>query len=147
MIIINKIISAAKVFFEKKAGIQKFIPAIIWFFILLILLMLPGKNLPETNEWLNKIFFDKWIHAGLFGMLALLFIAPVMSAPQTFHSTWAITLIIVIAISLWGLTTEFLQHAFVSGRSFDIYDWMADTVGALLAVWVSKQYFLNKSPR
>ncbi len=131
---INQYISPARIFFAEKPGIQKFIPAIVWFFMLFILLMLPGSDLPKTNEWLDKIFFDKWIHAGLFGLLALLLLAPVMSSVQSFRKIWVSSILIVIAVSLWGLTTEFLQHAMVEGRSFDLYDWIADTVGAVVKV-------------
>ncbi len=108
---INQYISPARIFFAEKPGVQKFIPAIVWFFMLFILLMLPGSELPKTNEWLDKIFFDKWIHAGLFGLLTLLLLAPVMSCTQSFRKIWVISILIVIAVSLWGLTTEFLQHA------------------------------------
>ena len=52
--------------------IKRFIPGIAWFFVVLVLLCLPGKDIPGTS-WLDKIFFDKWVHAGIFGLLALLF--------------------------------------------------------------------------
>ncbi len=120
---INQFISPAKIFFAEKPGVQKFIPAIVWFFMLFILLMLPGSDLPKTNDWLNKIFFDKWIHAGLFGLLALLLLAPVMSTARSFRKIWLSSILIVFAVSLWGITTEFLQQALVDGRSFDIYAW------------------------
>ncbi|RYF80794.1 MAG: VanZ family protein [Chitinophagaceae bacterium] len=41
--------------------------------------------------------------------------------------------LIVILTSAWGLATEFLQDAVVKGRSFDLWDWAADSAGALLA--------------
>ncbi|MGH2554003.1 MAG: VanZ family protein, partial [Chitinophagaceae bacterium] len=48
-----------------------FIPAIAWLLLTLILLTLPGTAFPKEN-WFDKIWLDKWIHIGLFAVLAAL---------------------------------------------------------------------------
>ena len=53
---------------------------------------------------------------------------------------------IVFAVISWGLTTEFIQKAYIEGRTFDLFDWMADTTGTLIALFLSK-YFYRKSER
>lgn len=143
---INKIISPIQFYFSGKLTGKKFIPGIAWFFVLLILLCLPGEDLPETNDWLNKIYFDKWVHTGLFGLLAILFMAPVFASGLSLKKKLIYVIIIAFAVSLWGLTTEFIQHAFIDGRTFDLFDWMADTCGAISAIFLSKHFFLNLRP-
>jgi len=41
---------------------------------------------------------------------------------------------------VWGLATEFIQKFFIPGRAFDLLDWLADSVGAVLVyVFYSKR--------
>jgi VanZ family protein len=111
--------------------VKNFIPGIAWFFLVLILICLPGKSLPHASSFLDKIFFDKWVHAGLFGMLTFLFLRPFTFANIENKKTIAIK--IVMAIIVWGLTTEFIQKYFIPFRSFDLWDWAADSAGAIAA--------------
>jgi VanZ family protein len=126
---ISKFIHQVQLYFSGKPTIKKFIPGITWFFVLLILLCIPGRDLPESGDWLQKIFFDKWVHAGLFGILAFLFMAPVYAKTTSDKKKWLYVIAIAFLVSGWGLATEFIQHNLVSGRSFDLYDWAADTLG------------------
>lgn len=116
----------------------KLLPGIAWFFILLILLCIPGTDLPKSGDWLEKIFIDKWIHAGLFGLLAFLFMAPVYTSSLSPVNKWICVILVATLISAWGLTTEFIQHYLVSGRSFDKFDWVADSAGAIIAIFLTK---------
>ena len=127
---------------SKRSPAIKFIPGIAWFFLILVLISLPGSNIPTVETWLNDIYFDKWVHAGLFGMLVFLFIYPIykkMVLPLQVKRNWAIK--IAIAAVIWGLTTEFIQKFFIPDRSFDIYDLAADTAGILVAYnWCRVKY-------
>ncbi len=134
---IRKIINYIQVFFSGETRFKKFIPGIAWFFILLILLCIPGRDLPDSGDWLQKIFFDKWVHAGLFGTLAFLFMAPIYATYLSDKHKLLYVMVIASLVSAWGLGTEFIQHYLVSGRSFDKYDWLADTIGAVLATFAS----------
>jgi VanZ like family len=127
---------------SKRSPAIKFIPGIAWFFLILVLICLPGSNIPTVETWLNDIYFDKWVHAGLFGMLVFLFIYPIykkLILPLQVKKIWAIK--IAIAAVIWGLTTEFIQKFFIPDRSFDIYDLAADTAGILVAYnWCRVKY-------
>ena len=144
--LINKIIRFIQLHFSGKLTFKKFIPGIAWFFIVLFLICLPGKDLPKSNDWLNKIYFDKWVHTGMFGMLAMLFLLPVLASDLTIKKRKMYVIFIVFAVISWGLTTEFIQKAYIEGRTFDLFDWMADTIGTLIALFLSK-YFYRKSER
>ncbi len=121
---------------------KKFIPGIAWFFLVLILICLPGDDLPKADDWMSAIFFDKWVHAGLFSILAFLFMMPFCKSNLTHKNKWVIIIKIAIAIIVWALTTEFIQKFFIPGRSFDLWDWVADAVGVLLALYVCKRFYL-----
>ena len=127
---------------SKRSPVKSFIPGIAWFFLVLILICLPGSKIPTVETWLNDIYFDKWVHAGLFGMLVFLFIYPIykkLTLPSQTKKIWAIKIALVAVI--WGLTTEFIQKFFIPDRSFDIYDLAADSFGILVAYnWCRIKY-------
>jgi VanZ family protein len=51
-----------------------------------------------------------------------------------------IYLTIIIVSILYGLTVELVQHYLIVNRSFDLGDLLADTVGALVGLFVWKGY-------
>jgi len=124
----------------KKLSITKFIPGIAWFFILLFIMTLPGDEIPKV-DWLERISFDKAVHIGTFALLAILFCWPLNKSGFNTKERLGFFIKISIAVSLWGLAIEFIQKYFVHGRSFDLLDWAADTVGALLAYWFCRRMF------
>ncbi|MDQ6755566.1 MAG: VanZ family protein [Bacteroidota bacterium] len=127
----------------QKISFKKFLPGIAWFFIVLYLTCLPGNDLPKIG-WLTKIiFFDKWVHIGLFGMLMFLFCFPFYRSSFTAKERLYYFIKIAIAVSVWGLTIEFIQKYFVPGRSFDLLDWFADSLGAAIAYWFCSKKFRN----
>ena len=122
---------------------KKFIPGIAWFFLVLALICLPGAELPTVSDWFNIIYFDKWVHVGLFAVLAFLFMLPILRSALPANEKLAYVIKIAIATILWGLTTELIQKFFVPGRSFDLFDWSSDSFGALLALLFAKIRFLK----
>ena len=125
-----------------KISFKKFIPGIAWFFVVLILMCLPGDDLPPT-DWLHINFLDKWGHMAVFGCLVFLFCWPfhysVFSEIQRRHYFIKIAL----AVSIWGLALEFIQRYFVPGRNFDLFDWAADSIGALIAFFICRRIFIK----
>jgi VanZ family protein len=124
--------------------LKKFIPAIGWFFLVLILICLPGSEFPKTDDWLEKIYFDKWVHIGLFSIFAFLWMRPFVNSTLSKQNTLQTISKIALAVSVWGLTTEFIQKYFIPQRNFDLWDWAADSAGALLAFIVSKKILEKK---
>lgn len=105
-----------------------FLPAIIWFIIILVLLLLPGKDLPN-EDFLSVIYFDKWVHAGLFGGLVFLSSYPLRNK---FPYKSSFYLFIVVAAILYGVAMEFAQEYLTADRDYDMNDMIADGVGAVL---------------
>ena len=121
---------------------KKFIPGIAWFFVVLILMCLPGDDLPPPG-WLQIIFFDKWVHMAIFGCLVFLFCWPFYNSVFNNSQRKYYFIKITLAVSIWGLALEFIQKYFIPGRSFDLFDWAADSAGALIAFFICKRIFSN----
>jgi VanZ family protein len=124
---------------------KKFIPGIAWFFLVLILLVVPGSQFPKTDDWLDKIFFDKWVHTGLFAILAFLFMYPIVKSDIERRIKINIIIKIAIATIVWGLATEFIQKYFATRRSFDLLDWASDSIGAIIALYFCHTKYLKKN--
>ncbi|MEI9959052.1 MAG: VanZ family protein [Ferruginibacter sp.] len=72
-----------------------------------------------------------------------------MSFWQIFVTSKAKNCIILYALPLLplfgGYTTEILQKFYIPGRSYDLADWLADSIGGILALIICKFYFLRRS--
>ena len=100
----------------------RLIVATAWFIMSLILLCLPGSNIPKY-PLLALIHADKWIHICLFFVLCALFCRAIL------HRFLFICLMGV----LYGVIMEFVQKYWVPNRSFEIMDIAADALGCVLA--------------
>ena len=123
---------------DQKIPFKMFLPGIAWFFIVALLTLLPGSDIPAIG-WLENMQFDKIIHAGLFGGLTFLFSLPYFKANFSIQRKINYFIRIAMAASIWGLTVEFIQKFFIPGRDFDLLDWAADSVGVIIAFWLCKQ--------
>jgi VanZ family protein len=111
---------------------QRFIPAVIWFLIVLVLMCTPRKDLPDT-KLLKIIFLDKAVHFACFALLVILFYYPAGKTDAAPGTKLDYLTRLAIAGILWGITTELIQKFFIPGRSFDWFDWLADSLGAIAA--------------
>jgi VanZ family protein len=96
-----------------------------------LLFFLPGSDLPQAN-WLESIYFDKWVHIGLFAILVFLW-----RSSFNFDFNYYNWLLLFSAL-VYGLLVEFIQKNCVPNRSFDLFDVLADMAGSILglAVWL-----------
>ena len=111
--------------------------AVLYFLFISFLFVLPGSAFPK-DDWLHKIWFDKWVHIGLFAGLALAW-------------SWALGLdhkrnlyIVFGVLAIYGMVVEGVQHFFVANRSYDIGDWIADLVGSVLGLWFWYRRYIKK---
>jgi len=123
--------------------VKKFIPGITWFLLVLVLICIPGEDIPKIEE-LDFLNFDKLVHAGLFGGIVFFFAMAYNKAALTQKEKLLVFLKITLATVIWGITTEFIQKIFIPGRQFDLLDWLADSLGAIAAFFVSRLFFARK---
>jgi VanZ family protein len=102
--------------------------AIGWFLLMNVLFVLPGSTLPKTG-WFTDIQLDKWVHIGLFAVLVFLFCS-------AFNSVSKRIWIVLVAAVAYGFIVEVVQKNWVSNRSFDLYDVLADTAGSIIGLVV-----------
>lgn len=112
------------------------IPLIIYWLILFILTSLPGK------EAITIGVNDKIEHFGAYGLLsAILYLNLFFQEKFKLLSKYPATFTIIVA-SLYGMLDE-LHQLFVPGRSADVIDWLADSIGAVLGVIIIR-FILQK---
>jgi VanZ family protein len=129
---------------EPKIPFRKFLPGIAWFFVVGILTLMPGRDVPQVG-WLEFKNFDKLVHAALFGGLTLLFCLPFFRSRLSPRQKLNYFIRIALASIIWGITVEIIQKYFIPGRNFDLRDWAADSLGALIALWLCVR-FQKRSP-
>jgi VanZ family protein len=116
-----------------------FIPAFIWFIIANILFLMPGSDVP-TISFLDEIYFDKWVHAGLFCGLTFL-----TAYPFIISQRWTKKLLIKISIAfaLYGVLIEIMQKYWATQRDFDVLDMIADATGCFLG-YIITNWFIRR---
>jgi VanZ family protein len=99
------------------------VPPVVWAAIILILTSIPGSDLPQ----LDFADADKLAHVTLYGILGLL---SVRAAWRTGRLPWALA-VVLGSVAILGALDEWHQQ-FISGRSVELLDWVADCSGAAL---------------
>ena len=121
-----------------------FIPAIIWFIISVVLLTLPGNDLPH-NSFFDLPFFDKYVHFGMFFLLTVLFSFPFYKLSSTTTAIIFAFYKVSFFVILYGVIMEFVQKFFTFERSFDVVDILFDSLGSLAGLFAVRQHFLQKN--
>jgi VanZ family protein len=95
-----------------------------WTLLIMVLLTIPGRSIPSVG-----IFeFDKLVHAGLFFVLTILWLEA-LSGGRVARAISVVALIIA-----FSFLTEWYQELMPIGRTADVFDAIADSVGALLGI-------------
>ena len=93
---------------------------------------MPQTDVPKLDSWIYTLYPDKWVHAIMFGIMGWLFILPFYKSDWHNEKKTKIFILITCLVSGWGFITECIQ-LYVPGREFDLMDWGADTLGAVIA--------------
>jgi VanZ family protein len=116
---------------------------LLWFVISTVLLTIPGNDLPKAN-WLDKIWFDKWVHIGMFSIMVTLWCWASLKIYAADKRLRNLFIWIGLAGLAYGTGMEFVQKYFIKGRSFDVGDIMADAMGCALGVLFSTKRYIKK---
>ncbi len=119
------------------------VPALLWACIIFAASSIPSTKFPQLFHRIN----DKVIHAAIFCVLGLLVYRALEPRVKATTLAWGRLVVAVLIVSLYGLSDEFHQR-YVPGRSVDVLDFTADTVGGILAAAVIySKYRLARSSR
>ena len=99
---------------NRKIPFKYFLPGIAWFFIVAILTLMPGRDVPQVG-WLDRITgFDKVVHAVLFGGLVLLFTLPLMKMQLSYQQRFHFLIRISLAQLFGELRLNFYKNILLS---------------------------------
>lgn len=101
--------------------------ALSWMALLFYLSSQPSLETPMLFPGQDKLF-----HAVAYGVLGSFLLLALPAARGGSGYGWAQIQTATVIASLYGISDEFHQ-SFVPGRQADVWDWVADTTGALLA--------------
>jgi VanZ family protein len=114
---------------EKSSFFHYQFPAIFWALFIFAASSIPSDAMPV---W-HILSYDKLIHAAVYAVFCvLLFRALRYQRKFPFISQHAFLLGVVLT-SVYGATDE-LHQLFIPGRYCDIFDFLADTFGGVLAI-------------
>lgn len=117
--------------------------ALIWTAVIFILCCTPGKYVPKAH-WLDLLSFDKLVHASIFFVLSSLWLLYLINTGKT--TRIHIAIVILACISYGGLL-EVMQAKVFSQRSGDWFDFIANSLGCFLALWLfTRKKWLQKNP-
>jgi VanZ family protein len=108
--------------------------SIVWAILIFVLCATPGQYLP-SEEWLELIGFDKFVHASIFFILLSLAFLKAFKHQQ---SSFVFVMSFIFAF-FYGVILEFMQANYFSNRSADFYDIAANTAGCFIAVLIFKK--------
>lgn len=111
--------------FSMLAPKRALVLAILWTSGILLACLIPGNEVPDIHIPL----IDKWVHFIIFAGFSFLWLS-------TFISATVVRGVLIFILSvLLGYAVELLQDSGItSGRSYDVYDIVADTIGGALGV-------------
>jgi len=103
----------------------------LWTVFILILMAIPGNLLPrEEKTFIPNL--DKLVHATLFGSFVFLWSIYYATRKEKNNQSNSRFVLILIIACLYGVATELMQKYLIPNRDYDIYDIMADSIGAVL---------------
>jgi VanZ family protein len=120
-----------------------FVPAVLWFIVTIILLTLPGNDLPHSPLF-DFPYFDKYVHLVMFFLLTTLFCFPFSTIKAKQSYITRVFLKITLCVISYGIIIEFVQKFFTTTRSFDVIDILFDSVGSLSGLVAIRQYAFKK---
>ncbi len=108
----------------------RFIPLIAVMGIIFFLSNQPGDSLdlPDIPD------LDKGLHCIVYGVLALSALFAVPEYKYQANPFW-VSFLVVLFCLLYGISDEFHQ-SFIPGRFPSVLDLVADTIGAVVVVWI-----------
>lgn len=119
-----------------------FAAAIFWLLFVTFLLSLPGTEFPKIT-WLNKIWIDKWVHFLIFLILVILW-CRAYGSKQKKGSLRKVFIRIAVLCLIHGVAMELIQHFFISFRSFEMLDIVADGAGCIAGFFLVNRWYIKK---
>lgn len=112
--------------------------------ILYCLLIFIQSSLPSSEKIPPLPFMDKFLHIGGYALLGFLFLRAWLTQKRI-NGLTALVILSALSATLYGVGDEIHQH-FVSSRSADVFDVLADMVGSVVGATCAG-FFIYKPTR
>ena len=110
---------------------------LIWFGLITALSLFSVAALPKHEIRID--YFDKLVHFAFYFLLSGLAIMAYAEGKKV-HPTLTVALTIMLLASFYGVGVEVLQEKMDYGREGDIYDAIANTIGAVVGGSLVQKY-------
>jgi len=114
-----------------RSFIKQYWASVSWAIVLAVLMLLPQDSFPESK----LLSYDKAAHLGVFAILSFLVLWGKRKKEGNVPLKNKYRFISLTICVVYGLVLESLQSV-VPGRMTDIYDLLANTIGAIVGVVV-----------
>jgi VanZ like family len=111
-----------------------------WTLAIFFLMIMPPNRIPNQGLFGLK-HLDKLVHMCLFGGFVWLWFMSRLKNNKNTAGTGVLARLFLIS-ALYGIAMEFVQY-FFTNRDFDIWDIVADIIGAALA-WAWLRLYIKK---
>jgi len=105
--------------------------AFLWTAIILVLVGIPGNQIPKVSDWMDVFQPDKIIHVFIFAPFSWLWSKHFML--RTNSKKKGIIISAVFGI-LYAISTEIMQFYVFIGRNGNLADAIADIIGVLVGL-------------
>jgi VanZ like family len=118
--------------------LRNYAPAIGWGIFIFIISTIPGKDIPHFESPWDLIKLDKLVHMSIYAFLIWQILGGYRKIKEhngIIHNAlfyFKIGVILAICTSLYGLFIEWIQENYCDGRSFELYDELANTIGSFI---------------
>ncbi len=102
---------------------------------ILVVCCLPAKDFPEMEN--NIPYLDKVIHFVMYATLSATAIISYRKLKMDGSHTPVWFVCCLLAPILWGGGVELIQHYYCEGRSGDVYDLLANSLGSASVTFIS----------
>ncbi|MGH1436835.1 MAG: VanZ family protein [Lewinella sp.] len=105
---------------------------LVWAVVIFYLSTMPGPQLPRI-DWLMTP--DKFGHAAVYGILAMGIFFSIKSCYTNSKTVYRWSFLLA---SGYGAAMELIQFSFFPDRYFELWDIVANIIGAFVALWLLK---------
>ena len=114
-------------------NLRRWWPPVLWAGVIVTATSIPGRFVPDIGER----YFDKVVHAFMYGVLGLLLARSMHNPPRT--TLLRVWLASILFCGAMGSLDEWHQQ-YIEGRDADVNDLIADCAGSVVgaSIWAFK---------
>ena len=117
----------------RKFSFFYFLPPTLWAVFILIISLIPAREIPSVGLFQA----DKLVHAAVYFLLAWLLFSSIKKSGAVIKTP--LILLLTTSVISYGFLIEVAQETLTADRHFDIWDAVANSIGALLFI-IAKQW-------